>query len=57
MSESKEKKLSYYSLQLCKEAKNSLGYIKNATVAKQLKFAITQYMNIYKKLGLEEKDE
>lgn len=46
-----EKKLSYYSLILATEAKNSLLYIRNLGQAKKLSKAISDFFNAYKKLG------
>jgi hypothetical protein len=46
-----EKKLSAYSLALCKEIKKVFPYISNAKVAKGLAKALTDYLTAYKKLG------
>lgn len=46
-----EKKLSAYSLALCKEIKKVFPYISNAKAAKGLAKALTDYLTAYKKLG------
>ena len=46
-----EKKLSFYSLELCKEIKKVLPYISNGRVAKGLIKALNDYLIAYKKLG------
>lgn len=51
MNDEEEKKLSYYSLVLAEEAKNSLLYIKNLQQAKKLSKALSEFFNAYKKLG------
>lgn len=46
-----EKKLSAYSLELCKEVKKVLPYISNGKVAKGLVKSLNDYLIAYKKLG------
>lgn len=46
-----EKKLSAYSLVLCKEIKKALPYISNGKVAKGLIKSLNDYLIAYKKFG------
>jgi hypothetical protein len=46
-----EKKLSFYSLELCKEIKKALPYLGHSPAGRDLAQALMKYITAYKKLG------